>query len=485
MFIILFIIINVICIFNIILIDRNNKEKLFRLSLLWLFINIVLFLLLLITFNNLFSFQTQIIINWFNLNYFTLSWGKIILSIDSVSIFFIGLSIILIPVCLLISYKTINFLYKEFIIILFLNLIFLILVFSILDILGFYIFFESILIPIFLLIGIWGSRTDKIRAAFYFFLYTLIGSLLMLLSIFKIYSLTGLSNYENLITINLPQNLQIWLFIGFFCSLAVKIPMIPFHIWLPQAHVEAPIAGSVLLAGILLKIGGYGLIRFSFPLFPVASEFFTPFIMILSTIAIVFGGLSTCRQIDIKRLIAYSSVSHMGLVTISIFCHSIEGVIASILVMLAHGLVSSGLFISSSIIYWRFHSRIIKYYKGLVILMPIFTIITFILILGNIAFPLTLNFIAELFSILAALKYSISLALICCLGAFIGIIYSLLLFNKIFFGKLSSNTLHPRDILLIEFNSFLPLIILSLFFGIFPNTIIFFLNFSSLINISL
>ena len=485
MFIISLIILNIICIINIIIIKRNNKEKIFKFGLLWTFFNLIIYSINFLCLNNFFSFQNQFLLNWFNLNYLNLSWGKIIISIDGISIFFIGLSILLIPICLLISYKTINFLYKEFVIFLYINLIFLILVFSVLDILSFYILFESILIPVFIMIGIWGSRIEKIKAAFYFFFYTLIGSLIMLLSLFKLYSILGTCNYENILNIYIPQNIQIWLFIGFFSSLAVKIPMIPFHIWLPQAHVEAPIAGSVLLAGILLKLGGYGFLRFSFPLFPIASEFFSPLIMILSSIAVIYGALSTCRQIDVKRLIAYSSVSHMGLVTISIFCHSIEGIISSILIMLAHGLVSSGLFMISSIIYWRFHSRIIRYYRGLVLFMPIFTIITFILILGNIAFPLTLNFIAEFFSILTAFKYSIILSLICCIGAFISIIYSLYMFNRIFFGEISPYLLYPRDLLFLEFNSFLPLILFTLIFGILPNFIIYFISFSSYINITL
>lgn len=484
MFIITPIIIIIFCIINIIFINRENKKKIFYTSLNWILMVFIIFLINLIIFDNFKSFQNQFILNWFNFNFLDLSWGKLLISVDGVSIFFIGLSIILIPICLLISYKTIKFLFKEFVIFLNFTLIFLIIVFSIFDILGFYILFESILIPVFIIIGVWGSRIEKIKAAFYFFFYTLIGSLLMLISLFKLYSITGTTNYENLVIINLPYKLQIWLFLGFFFSLSVKIPMIPFHIWLPQAHVEAPIAGSILLAGILLKLGGYGFIRFSYPLFPVASEYFTPFILILSSIAIIYGALSTCRQIDIKRLIAYSSVSHMGLVTLSIFCHSIEGLISSILVMLAHGIISSGLFMSSSVIYWRLHSRIIKYFRGLVIIMPIFSIITFILILGNIGFPLTLNFIAEFFSIITAFKYSLVLSIITCIGAFISIVYSLYLYNRVFFGELSPHLKFPRDLISIEFYSFLPLIILTIIFGIKPDLILNLINFTSYINIS-
>lgn len=479
------IIIPFLAIINITIVNRNNKIILYYLSLLWSLLELIMFSLTYIYFNNFIGFQYSLNYNWLLNNNSSINWGEIEFMIDGIGLIFIGLSILLIPICIIISFKIINHLLKEFLISLFCTLILLIGVFSIMDILGFYILFEGILIPMFLIIGIWGSRMEKIKAAYYFFFYTLCGSLVLLLGIFKIYSIVGTTNYYNLIFINIPENLQYWLFIGFFLSLAVKIPMFPFHIWLPQAHVEAPVAGSVLLAGILLKLGGYGFLRFSYPILPIASNYFNPLIITLSCLAIIYAGLTTCRQNDIKRLIAYSSVSHMGLVTLSIFTHSIEGLIASIIMMIAHGLVSSGLFMTTSILYYRFHTRLIKYYRGLSSIMPIFSTITMILILGNISFPLTINFIAEFLSIFSVFNFSYIGGIFIGIGAFIGTIYSLFVYNRMFFGVVSNFTIKLRDLLYFEYNSFLPLIFFTLFLGIYPNILIKWTLFSSLVNISL
>nr|BAR91061.1 NADH dehydrogenase subunit 4 [Hydra vulgaris] len=484
MYLIFLLLIPFLSIINILLVQRNNKN-IFNISLFWSLILLFYFILFFILNHKILNFQFNLNFSWLLINSIFINWNNFILSVDGLSIFFIGLSILLIPICILISLKSIKYFKKEFNILLFISVILLIAVFSILDILWFYILFESILIPVFIMIGIWGYREEKIKAAFYFFFYTLIGSLLMLISIFKIYSLTGTTNYENLLIIKIPYNIQFWLFIGFFIGLAVKIPMVPFHIWLPQAHVEAPIAGSILLAGILLKLGGYGLIRFCYPIFPLASQFYYPLIIIISIVAIVYGALTTCRQIDIKRLIAYSSVSHMGLVTIGIFSHSIEGLVGSMLMMIAHGLSSSGLFIITSIVYFRFHSRIIKYFRGLTITMPILSIITFTLILANVSFPLTLNFIAELFLIISAFKLSLFIILLILLGVFINLIYSLWVYNRMFFGSSSLHLKFSRDIINFEFQSLLPLIVFIIVLGVYPNILIDSIIFSSYTNISI
>lgn len=267
--------------------------------------------------------------------------GHITSVLDSLSLLSIGFGLLIVPICILMSWNTIESFKKEFLVAIFFILLLLLHVFVVMDLLEFYILSETILIPVFLIIGVWGSREEKVKAAYNFLFYTLIGSLLMLLNIFKICAFTRSTHYYVLLHLEILKSSQHWLFLGFFASLAVKIPMFPCHIWLPQAHVEAPIVGSVLLACILLKLGGYGFIRFSFPLFPIASDVFTPGIIVISIIAIVYGAFTTCWQFDIKRLIAYSSVSYMGLVTMSLFTHSLEGYIASMIMMIAHGLVSS------------------------------------------------------------------------------------------------------------------------------------------------
>lgn len=484
MYLKLLIILSILPIIHLIITSRVSFNKLNIISLFWSIIILLYNNLFLLVYNKLHNFQLYQDFNWI-LDSSILNWGDIIITVDGISLFFITLSILLIPICIMMSWNAINNFKKEFLISLFSILVLLIGVFTIMDIIGFYILFEAILIPMFLMIGVWGSREEKVKAAFYFFFYTLIGSLLMLISIFKLYSLTGTTNYLNLITLELPSSLQFWMFLGFFASLSVKIPMIPFHIWLPQAHVEAPVAGSVLLAGILLKLGGYGFIRFGYPLFPIASEHFSPIIIVLSLIAIIYASFTTCRQTDIKRLIAYSSVSHMGLVTLAIFCHSKEGLIASIIMMIAHGLVSSGLFMGSAVLYVRHHSRAIRYFRGLVITMPIFSIITLILILANIGFPLTFNFIAEFLSILTAFSYSKIVGVLSCIGALMSTVYALYFYNRIYFGSLSGHLINSREMLEYEFQAFLPLIILTVVLGLFPNIVIEFLILSSFINISL
>ena len=484
MYIIPLIIFSFLAIIHLLKTPRLNNNKVNNVGLIWSLIILSYNSVFLIMFSKNTVFQIFFKFHWI-LKSFNFNWGNLIITVDGISVFFISLSILLIPICILMSWRAIDFLKKEFLISLFCILMLLIGVFSVMDIILFYILFEAILIPMFLIIGVWGSREEKVKAAFYFFFYTLIGSLLMLISIFKLYSLTGTTNYFNLISLELPSNLQFWMFLGFFASLSVKIPMIPFHIWLPQAHVEAPVAGSVLLAGILLKLGGYGFLRFGFPIFPIASEFFSPFIILLSIAAIVYASFTTCRQTDIKRLIAYSSVSHMGLVTLAIFCHSKEGIIASIIMMIAHGLVSSGLFMSSAILYVRHHSRVIRYFKGVTITMPIFSLLTLVLILANIGFPLTFNFIAEFFSILTAFHYSKIAGILSCLGALMSTVYALYFYNRIYFGSTSAHLIMSRDLLEFEFQAFLPLVLLTIIFGIFPNLILNYLIPSSLINISL
>nr|ALO20727.1 NADH dehydrogenase subunit 4 [Proboscidactyla flavicirrata] len=477
------ILISFLAIINILFINKKKDTTIKKVSLFWSIVILFIYILIILNYNQILGEQS--ILNFFWIDVFSFKWGPSLFNLDGISIILIGLAILLKPICILLTWFSDFYNKKEFYILLFTIIFPVVLFFSSSNLMIFYITFETTLIPMFLMIGIWGYRQEKIRAAYYFFFYTLIGSLLMLLSIFKIYNLTGTLNYHNLLTIEIPEYLQFWLFLGFFLSFAVKIPMFPLHIWLPRAHVEAPITGSVLLAGILLKLGGYGFLRFSYTLFPLASNYFSPFIICLSLIAIIYGSLTTCRQSDMKTLIAYSSVAHMGLVTLSIFTHSFEGIIASIAIMVAHGLVSPALFISTSVLYARHHTRAIKYYKGLTVSMPIFACLTLILFLANISFPLTFNFIAEFFSVLCAFKYSKLVGLLSCVGMLLGTVYSLYYFNRVYFGNISLHLEKSRDIIRSEFNVFVPLIIITIFLGVYPNFFINFINFNSYINISL
>lgn len=392
----------------------------------------------------------------------------VVLGVDGVSIFFIILTALLIPICVLISLNSIRFLIKEFLLCLLFIEVLLMGVFLILDLVGFYILFEGILIPMFLIIGVWGSREEKIQASYYFFFYTFIGSVFMLLGMFMLYSHAGSTDYQILCSLKIERELQYFVFLGFFLSLAIKIPKMPFHIWLPQAHVEAPVAGSVVLAGVLLKLGGYGFIRFSWPLLPEASEYFGPLILTLSLFAIIYGSLTTCRQVDLKRIIAYSSVAHMGLVVLGLFSHTVQGLVAAIFLMLAHGLVSSALFIAVTFLYDRYHTRLIKYYRGMVITMPLFGMLLLILVLSNASIPLSCNFIGEFLSLLAVFECSFMAGLLASAGMVLSAGYSIYVYNRICFGMFSKYFYFSRDLNRREFYSLLPLVILIILMGVFP-----------------
>nr|WCH58031.1 NADH dehydrogenase subunit 4 [Hypnea brasiliensis] len=393
-----------------------------------------------------------------------------IIGIDGISIFFILLTTFLVIICILISWSSVKHNTKDYLICFLLLEFFLIQVFSVLDILLFYIYFESVLIPMFLIIGVWGSRQRKIRAAYQFFLYTLIGSLLMLLGILVIYFQVGSTDFHILWYSTFSETKQLILWLTFFASFAIKIPMIPFHIWLPEAHAEAPTAGSVILAGILLKMGGYGFLRFSLPMFPWASIYFSPLIFTLSVIAIIYASLTTLRQIDLKKIIAYSSVSHMGFVTIGIFSLNLQGLEGSIFLMLSHGLVSSALFFCVGILYDRYKTRIIKYYTGIIQVMPIFGIFFLFFIFANIGFPGTSSFIGEILVLLGAFQVNTILAFFSSLGMILGAAYSIWLFNRISFGSIKLNYLSIyQDMSRREFFILIPITILVVWMGVYPN----------------
>ena len=347
------------------------------------------------------------------------------MGIDGISLFFILLTTLLIPLCLLVSWNSIQNNLKEYLIAFLIMEFFLIGVFSILDVLLFYIFFESVLIPMYLIIGIWGSRERKIRAAYFFFLYTLLGSVLMLLSILYIYYQVGTTDYEVLLTFSFSELEQKIMWCSFFASFATKVPMLPVHLWLPEAHVEAPTAGSVILAGVLLKLGTYGFIRFSFPLFPNACFYFAPFVYAMSVAGIIYTSFTAIRQTDFKRIIAYTSVAHMNLVMVGMFSFNIIGLEGAILQSLSHGFVASALFLIIGVVYDRHHTRMVKYYGGLVHTMPLYTFIFLFFTMANIGLPGTGSFVGEFLIFAGSFKTNTSATFISATGMVIGGCYSL------------------------------------------------------------
>jgi len=396
-----------------------------------------------------------------NINFF--------IGVDGISLFFVILTTLLVPLCILASWDSVKIYIKEYMIAFLVMESLLIVVFTILDLILFYVFFEAILIPMFLIIGVWGSRERRIRAAYMLFFYTLIGSVLMLLAILAIYAITGTTDYQILLTTPFDESLQKIFWIAFFASFAVKVPMVPVHIWLPEAHVEAPTAGSVILAGVLLKLGSYGLIRFSMPLFPAATIFYTPLVYTMAAVAIVYTSLTAIRQTDMKRIIAYASVAHMNVILVGMFTLNAQGLEGSMIQQLAHGLVSSALFLCVGVLYDRHHTRLVRYYGGIAHTMPIFVTIFMFFTMANIAFPLTANFVGEFLILVGIFQVNTTVAFLSATGMILGGGYSLWLYNRIAFGNLKIQSIKAySDINRRELFIQLPLILGTFLMGIYP-----------------
>ena len=449
---------------------RSNKQNNFTVKYVALFTSFVNFLLsiyLWILFDHTTSeFQFVEQRTWIEdfINY------KV--GVDGISILFILLTTFITPLCILSVNNSIKERLSEFLIAVLIMESFMIGVFCSLDLVIFYLFFEAGLIPMFLIIGIWGGAR-RVYSAFKFFLYTLLGSVLMLVAIITIYWLTGTTDVIELYRLGIEAKYQNLLWLAFFSSFAVKTPMWPVHTWLPDAHVEAPTAGSVLLAAILLKMAGYGFIRFSLGLFPVASEVFTPLIYTLSVIAIIFTSFIALMQEDMKKLIAYSSVAHMGYVTLGIFTIQQQGIEGSIIQMISHGLVSAALFLCVGVVYDRMHSRLIDTYGGIVSIIPKYSVLFMLFTLAALGLPGTSGFVGEFLILMGAFKDNFLVAVIASIGVIIGAAYMLWLYKRVIFGKLINNDLKKMiDLNRSESIILTSLAIPTLFFGFYPDPLI-------------
>jgi NADH-quinone oxidoreductase subunit M len=390
------------------------------------------------------------------------------MGIDGISMPFVILTTFLMPLCMLASWQPITTRVKEYMIAFLVLETLMLGVFTSLDLVLFYLFFEGGLIPMFLIIGIWGGQR-RVYASFKFFLYTLAGSLLMLLAIMAIYWEAGTTDIPALLTHDFPASMQTWLWFAFLASFAVKLPMWPVHTWLPDAHVEAPTAGSVILAGILLKMGGYGFLRFSIPMFPLASDEFAPLIFALSVVAIIYTSLVALAQEDMKKLIAYSSVAHMGFVTIGIFTLTMQGLQGGIFQMLSHGIVSAALFLCVGIIYDRMHTREIAAYGGLADRMPLYAFCFMVFTLANVGLPGTSGFVGEFLSLTGAFRINTWVAFLATTGIILSAAYALWLYRRIIFGKLEKPSLRfIQDLGWREVVVLAPLVLLAIFFGVYP-----------------
>jgi len=393
------------------------------------------------------------------------------MGVDGISMLFVILTTFLMPLCILASWESIEHRVKEYMIAFLVLETLMIGVFCALDLVLFYVFFEAGLIPMFIIIGVWGGKR-RVYASFKFFLYTLLGSVLMLLAIMAMYWQAGTTDIPTLLAHDFPAGMQTWLWLAFFASFAVKMPMWPVHTWLPDAHVEAPTAGSVILAGILLKMGGYGFLRFSLPMFPDASLYFQPFVFTLSVVAIVYTSLVALMQEDMKKLIAYSSVAHMGYVTMGIFALNVEGIQGGIFQMLSHGLVSGALFLCVGVVYDRMHTREIDAYGGLVNNMPKYAVAFLIFTMANVGLPGTSGFVGEFLTLLGTFRVNTWVAVFAATGVILSAAYALWLYRRVVFGALTKESLKGLlDLSSREKAIIYPLVFFVILFGVYPGPV--------------
>lgn len=397
------------------------------------------------------------------------------LGVDGISLYFVLLTTFITPICILSNWDTIQSNLKFFLISFLLLESLLIGVFTVCDLLLFYVFFESVLIPLFLIVGIWGGSSTRVRAAFLLFLYTLFGSLFMLLAFMGIYYNTGSTDFQVVGLTQIALDSQKLLWIGIFISMAIKTPLLPFHIWLPRAHAEAPLAGSVILAGLILKLATYGYMRILLQFLPDATSYFSPLVQTISVITLIYSSLATLRQTDFKALVAYSSIGHMAVVVLGLFSNTIQGIDGAILLSIAHGVVSPALFILvGGVLYDRYHTRIIRYYRGMTAYMPVFSLLFFVFSMFNFGTPLSANWAGEFLCLTGAFQRNPIFALLGSSGVVLSAAYSIWLYNRISFGTFSPylRMITPTDVTRREFMLLLPLLLVALVFGVFPSIVL-------------
>jgi NADH-ubiquinone oxidoreductase chain 4 len=395
------------------------------------------------------------------------------IGVDGISLYFVLLTTFITPICILSNWDNIKQQLKYFLMCFLVLETLLIAVFVVLDILLFYVFFESVLIPLFLIVGIWGGSATRVRAAFLLFLYTLFGSLFMLLAFLVIYYNVGSTDFQvvSLSEINLESQKLLWLAV--FISMAIKTPLLPFHVWLPRAHAEAPLAGSVILAGLILKLATYGYMRILIQFLPDATSYFSPLVQTIAVITLIYASLATLRQTDFKALVAYSSIGHMAVVVLGLFSNTIQGIDGALLLSIAHGVVSPALFILvGGVLYDRYHTRTIRYYRGMTAYMPLFSIMFFVFTIFNAAVPLSANWAGEFLCLAGAFQRNPVFAVLGSTGIVLSAAYSIWLYNRIAFGGWSKYLNYTTDLTRREFMLLLPLLFVAVVFGIFPNIIL-------------
>jgi NADH-ubiquinone oxidoreductase chain 4 len=402
-----------------------------------------------------------------------LSFCHFHIGVDGISLYFILLTTFITPICILSNWDSIKLGVKYFLIAFLVLETLLIAVFVVLDLMLFYIFFESVLIPLFLIVGIWGGSDTRIRAAFLLFLYTLAGSLFMLLAIMVIYYNVGSTDFTMISLSDISLDSQKLLWLAFFLSFAVKTPLVPFHMWLPRAHAEAPLAGSILLAGLILKLATYGYLRVLINFMPDATSYFSPLVQTIAVVTLIYSSLATVRQVDFKALVAYSSIGHMAVVVLGLFSNTIIGIEGAIALSIAHGVISPAMFILvGGVLYDRFHTRVIRYYRGVTVYMPVFSALFFVTTAFNMAVPLSLNWIGEFMSLAGTFQRSPIVGLLGASSIILSAAYSIYLYNRISYGAYSRYLSYTTDISRREFMLMLPLLLVAVIFGIMPNIIL-------------